>query len=120
MPRLTEKGITTPPKEIQEKDPILFKWLSNLQLITPKISTYESSIDLASINANTYSVQTFTVTGLDVNDIISVNPPALTSGLYLVSYRVSAADTISLVLHNSTGGSINEPSGTYKIMACRI
>lgn len=120
MPRLTEKGITTPPKKVQEKDPELFKWLSKLQLTTPKIATYETTIDLASINASTYSVQTFTVTGLDVDDIITVNPPALTSGLYLVSYRVSAEDTLSLVLYNSTGGAINEASGVYKIMACRI
>ena len=120
MPRLTEKGITTPPKTIQEKDPELFKWLSKLQLTTPKISTYESSIDLASIAGTTYSVQTFTVVGLDVDDIIVVNPPALTAGLYLISCRVSAADTLSLVLYNSTGGAIDEPAGTYKIMTCRI
>lgn len=120
MPRISEKGITTPPKEVREKVPYLFEWLSQLQLVMPKVSTYETSIDLASINATTYSAQTFTVTGLDVDDIITVNPPALTSGLYLVSYRVSAANTLSLVFYNSTGGAINEPSGTYKIMACRI
>ena len=120
MARITEKGITTTPSTIRDIDPTLFAWLSNLQLVFPKISTYEESIDLASINATTYSVQTFTVTGLDTDDIIVVNPPALTSGLYLISYRVSAADTLSLIVYNSTGGAINEGAGTYKIMACRI
>jgi hypothetical protein len=76
--------------------------------------------DLASIDATTYSTQAFTVTGLDVDDIITVNPPALTSGLYLLSYRVSAADTLSMTFYNSTGGAINEAAGTYNIFACRI
>jgi len=116
MPRITEKGITTPPLV----EPKLFEWLSKLQLVFPKINTYEESIDLASINATTYSVQTFTVTGLDTDDIIIVNPPALTSGLYLISSRVSAADTLSLVLYNSTGAPINEAVSTFKIMACRV
>lgn len=116
MPRITEKGITTPPL-VEAK---LFEWLSKLQLVFPKISTYEESINLASINATTYSVQTFTVSGLDTDDIIVVNPPSLTSGLYLVSARVSAADTLSLVLYNSTGAPIDEGAGTFKIMACRV
>lgn len=120
MPRLIEKGITTPPREVQGENPQLFTWLSQLQLRTPKISTYETSIDLASIGATTYSTQTFTVTGLVPNDVITVNPPSLTAGLYLVSYRVSAADTLSLVVYNSTGGAINEGAATFIIMACRI
>ena len=116
MARITEKGITTVPS-----DPtLMFGWLKTLQLQFPKVSTYSESIDLASINATTYSTQTFTVTGLDVDDIITVNPPALTSGLYLLSYRVSAADTLSMTFYNSTGGAIDEDAGTYNIFACRI
>lgn len=119
MPRITEKGISTPPLSIRDKDPQLFQWLSHVQLTFPKLHTYETSIDLASINGTTYSTQTFTVTGLDTNDVITVNPPALIAGLYLISYRVSAANTLSLVFYNSTGAPINENTGTYKIMACR-
>lgn len=120
MSRITEKGITPVPFQLQNENKLLFGWLSQVQLVFPKINTYEESIDLASINATTYSTQTFTVTGLDTNDIITVNPPALTAGLYLISYRVSAADTLSMVFYNSTGAPINEAAGTYKIMACRL
>lgn len=119
MPRITEKGVTAVPKS-PEINPRLNKWLQNLQLQVPKVSTYSESIDVANITAGTYSTQTFTVTGLDVNDTITVNPPSLTSGLYLISYRVSAADTLSLTFHNSTGGDINEGAGTYTVMACRV
>jgi len=120
MPRFTEKGLTPPPYNLQNTNPELFRWLSVAQLQIPKIHTYQTAIDLASIDATSYSTQTFTVTGLDTNDVIAVNPPALTSGLYLLSYRVSAADTVSLVFYNSTGGAIDEASGTYNIVACRL
>jgi hypothetical protein len=120
MARITEKGITTVPTEIRSTYPVLYAWLSNLQLIFPKISTYEALMDLANIGATSYSTQIFTVTGLDVRDVIIVNPPALTSGLYLLSYYVSAANTLSLTFYNSTVGGINEAAATYKIMACRI
>jgi len=120
MARITEKGLTPPPEDLKNTNPDLFKWLAQAQLKIPKTHTYSTSIDLASINATSYSTQTFTVEGLDINDTITVNPPALTSGLYLVSYRVSAADTLSLTFYNSTGGAIDEGAGTYMIMACRI
>ncbi len=116
---ITEKGITAfTNKEVIPLE--LSTWLQQLQLRFPKVSTYEATIDLAAIGATTYSTQTFTVTGLNVNDVICVNPPALTAGLYLLSYYVSATDTISLTLYNSTGGSINQASSTFKIVSIRL
>jgi hypothetical protein len=120
MSRIAEKGITPPPDVLRQTDPVLFAWLSNLQLVFPKISTYEETFDLASIPAGTYSTQTFSVIGLDMDDAITVVPPALTSGVYLISSRVSAADIISLVFYNSTGSPVDETAATYKIMACRV
>jgi hypothetical protein len=120
MPRLSHKGISTPPKTIEAQVPALFTWLLQLQLVFPNITTYEESINVANIGATSYSTQTFTVTGLDVNDVITVNPPAFTAGLYLISYMVSAADTLSMTFYNSTGGAINEAAATYKIMACKL
>ena len=120
MPKLSHKGINTPPKTIETQVPALFSWLSQLQLVMPNINTYEESINLANINATSYSTQTFTVTGLTTEDVIIVNPPALTSGLYLISYYVSAADTLSMTFYNSTGGAINEAAATYKIMTCKL
>ena len=120
MPRITEKGITTPPTGINKRDPEIFSWLSKLQLVFPKISTYLESINLTAVGANSFSTQTFTVSGLTMEDTIVVNPPTLTAGLYLITYRVSADDTLSLTFQNTTGGSINEAAADYKVMACRI
>lgn len=116
---LTEKGITA----FQENETIpdeLSIWLQQLQLRFPKVSTYAPTINLSAIGATSYSTQTFTVEGLNTNDIVVVNPPVLTAGLYLLSYRVSATDTISLTLYNSTGGSIDEASAMFKIVSIRV
>lgn len=116
---ITEKGITA----FQENETIpgeLNTWLQQLQLRFPKVSTYTPAINLTAVGATSYSTQTFTVEGLNTNDVVVVNPPALTAGLYLLSYRVSATDTISLTLYNSTGGSIDEASATFKIVSIRV
>jgi len=110
---VTEKGIE-PPSEP------LFEWASRLQLLFPKVRTYEVSLNPASVAANTVAEQTFTVTGLTTKDIITVNSPALTAGLTVTSERVSAANTLALTFFNNTGGAIDEASGTYKILAIRI
>ena len=120
MARITEKGLSTFPSEIRNDFPITFAWFQNLQLQFPKVSTFNPSIDLASIGATTYSKQTFSVPGLTTMDIITVNPPSLTSGLYMLPARVSAADTLELNFYNSTAGAINESASTYLILAVRI
>lgn len=116
---LTEKGITAFPSN-GTVPAELGIWLQQLQLRFPKISTYTPTIDLGAVGATSYSTQTFTVSGLNTQDVITVNPPALTAGLYLISSRVSAADTVSLTFYNSTGGSINEPVAIFKIVAVRL
>lgn len=116
---ISEKGITA----FQERETIskeLDVWLQQLQLRFPKVNTYEAVIDLTTVAANSYSTQSFTVEGLNINDIVCVNPPSLTTGLYLISYRVSAAGTLSLVLYNSTGSGIDEASSTFKIVSIRV
>ena len=120
---ITEKGVTSYNQSIQGTEKIpesLNTWLQQLQLRFPKVSTYSPSIDLANIAAASYSTQAFTVSGLNTNDVICVNPPALTTGLYLLSYRVSAADTLSLTFHNTTGSDIDEASATFKIVSTRV
>ena len=134
---ITEKGITAYSKntfvatitggpvsgqqeEFTEIPESLYLWLQQLQLRFPKISTYSPSIDLASIGATSYSTQTFTVNGLNTNDVIFVNPPSLTTGLYLISYRVSDANTLSMTFYNSTGGAIDEAAATFKIVSIRL
>lgn len=114
-----ERAIGDPPFHDQPGSQAWQKYFSRLSLTVPKTSTYDVTLNPISVPANSKTRQTFTVTGLTVNDIISINPPALTSGLDMISCRVSATDTVEMVFWNSTGGAIDEPAGTYLIVAIR-
>lgn len=114
-----ERAIGDPPFNDPPDAQSWQKFFSKIVLSVPKTSTYSPSLNPSSVAANTKARQTFTVTGLTVNDIINVNPPALTVGLDLMGARVSAANTIELVFWNSTGGAIDEAAGTYLITATR-
>lgn len=79
------------------------------------------TIDPASINANTVSTQTFTLTGATVGDSVVVNPPAagITAGLLVLQSRVSAANTLSVTFQNTTGSSIDEASASWNYLLAR-
>jgi len=79
------------------------------------------AIDPASIATDAVSSQTFTLTGAVVGDSIEVNPPAagLTAGLVVSHVYVSAADTITIVFHNTTGDAIDEASASWTYLIVR-
>lgn len=114
MAKITKKGISPPERPMDDK---LYSYLTKLQMGFPDFYIYIEDLDVASVPATTYSIQTFTVVGLQTSNAVIVTPPALTIGLLLLSARVSAEDTLALTFYNSTGSPINEDSGEYKIVA---
>lgn len=119
-----EKGVSDVPKDtdflFQNKvSPYWLRWLGGLRDASSKQTTYEVSFNPASVPANSISKQAVTVTGLTINDIITVNPPALTTGLALIEARVSAANTATFTYFNSTGAPIDQGAGTYLIHSVR-
>ena len=80
-------------------------------------TTYTPTLTPAAVGAAGFSTQTFTVTGLTTNDTVLVNGPAATANSALVSFRVSAADTLSLTWFCQ--GALTPASGTYRIVAFR-
>lgn len=84
-------------------------------LYTTVIST---TLTPASVATVTTAEQTFTVRGLNSGDQISA--VTLQSGPWtnltsIVSFRVSATDTLSISFQNGTAGSLTPPSGTYLV-----
>ena len=96
-----------------------FRWFTQLIDVIQKVETYKQSLDVASVAANAESVQTFTVTGLTTEDIVTVNKQSNTAGLDLVQAWVSAADTLSLKFRNTTGSAIDPGAESYLIQANR-
>lgn len=80
-----------------------------------------ASINPASINANTVSSQTFTLTGALVGDSLTLNVPAagLTAGLVVYQSFVSASDQITIVFENTTGAPIDEGAASWTYLLIR-
>lgn len=117
-----EKPISPPPLSsgFREDNQALAEWLRDLPNRVPRVTNYSVSLDVASVNANSVSRQSFTVEGIDASDSIFINSPLLNVGVeMLAGYRVTAANTIEIPFWNSTGGAINPIAATFKIWAFR-
>jgi hypothetical protein len=58
------------------------------------------SLNPASVAAASQGVETVTITGAKVGDLIFVNPEALENRFVCVGAKVTAADTVSVYLNN--------------------
>lgn len=75
--------------------------------------------DLPSAPANGNSTVAVTVPGIQVNDIlIGVFPTTLVAGV-AYSGTVTAANTLSLVMENGTGGAVDPASQVYTLLFLR-
>jgi|11_taG_2_1085331.scaffolds.fasta_scaffold18295_2 hypothetical protein len=76
--------------------------------------TDTATLDFPSISSNSSEELTITVTGAATGDVVILGAPsAIESGLTWCGY-VSAADTVTVRLHNSSGGSVDPASATWK------
>ena len=80
------------------------------------VDIYSQALTPSAVAANTTAEQTFTVSGLAVNDTVFVNKPTAQAGLGIVGARVSAANTLAITFSNNTAAGINPTAGeTYSI-----
>src|SRR3990172_2442557 len=105
-----EKPLPPPPQV--EIDQNLDRWLRQIPDLIPKITMFVPVLDPASVNSGQLSSQTFTVTGINANDVIFVNSPSLTASFILASSRVLADDLVLFIFDNRSGGAVNEASAT--------
>lgn len=74
----------------------------------------------AQVNANTTAEQTFTVNGVQLNDMVLISKPTAQAGLGIVGARASAANQIGITFSNNTGGGITPTAGElYLIVVMR-
>lgn len=72
-----------------------------------------------SVAANKTATEAFTVTGLTTADTVTVNGPTPTTDVVMGMCRVTAADTLEISWHNSSGGPATPATGIYRVMAWR-
>lgn len=96
------------------------RWYNIISRTSSYLADFEITINPTSVAANTTAEQTFTVTGLGVNDIpLALIKPTATAGLGIVGIRVSAANTLAVTFINATALGIDPPSETYKLVVIR-
>jgi len=86
--------------------------------IEKNIRVGKISVDPPSIAAGAYSAFTVTLTGLAATDEIILTPPSdLEDGLILIGAHVTAADTITIKLHNKTAAAIDGAARDWAYIA---
>lgn len=97
---------------------LLDKFFRDIISHVPRIATYNTTVNVPSMAAGTTTTVSHTVTGISTEDIIYINQPDL-GGVRLVSYRVTAIDTIDLFFWNPTAGTLDPAPATFKVAAVR-
>lgn len=73
-----------------------------------------------SVAGATTAAQTFTIPGLQLLDLITINlNGAQTAGIGIVNAFVSAANVLTVVFSNSTAGALTPAAGLYLLTADR-
>lgn len=79
-----------------------------------KVLSATATLDFPSIATNDTHTLTITVTGAAAGDSVCLGIPAgLDAGLIFCA-SVTAADTVTIRMHNSTGGSVDPASATFR------
>jgi hypothetical protein len=79
-----------------------------------------ATLDFGSIGSNATETLTITVTGAVAGDSVFLGCPAgLDAGLVFCA-SVTAADTVTVRMHNSTGGAVDPASATFRATVIRF
>lgn len=90
---------------------------ANLAAMKKVLSTFVDPA-FTSISTLTQQTKTVSVLGAQVGDAVILGPPNNlgSTGLFVVHKYVSAADTVTIVIHNSTGGSLTPTAGSWRVV----
>lgn len=83
------------------------------------ITILQATVDLGSVAANTSEEETATLTGVRTGDIVLVRKPTLEAGIVIADARVSADNTVTMQVINTTAGAINAASETMDFIVFR-
>lgn len=87
-----------------------------------KVAVGATTVDVASIASGAQGTVTVTVPGVALDGTWVVDGVATTvaPGALSMDAYVSAANTVIILLQNNSGGAIDPPSLTYRVVAMKI
>lgn len=87
--------------------------------IPEALPAVQATLDFSSISAGTVGTSTVTVDGAAAGDLVILGPPsAIEAGLIWCGF-VSADDTVTIRLHNTTGSPVDPASGTWSVQVIK-
>ena len=88
--------------------------------VVQTILSATATLDFPSIGSNGTETLTITVTGAVAGDSVFLGCPATLEAGLIFCASVTAADTVTVRMHNSSGGSVNPASGTFRATVVRF
>lgn len=84
------------------------------------ITRLSATVDLGSVAANTSETETTTVAGVKSGDTVILEKPSLEAGIVIGNCWVSADDTVSIQVINSTASAVDAASETMYFTVLRF
>lgn len=108
--------IYTPVFSKEDLVPTLTKWARSVFIELTKVRriTASATIDFASIAAGAIGTATISAPGVQVGDFVTLSAPSTLEAGLMFCGLVTAADTVTIRLHNTTGAAIDPASATWK------
>ena len=88
--------------------------------VVQTILSATATLDFPSIGSNGTETLTITVTGAVAGDSVFLGVPAALDAGLIFCASVTAADTVTVRMHNSSGGSVDPASGTFRATVIRF
>lgn len=82
---------------------------------TPKLSV-QVTADPANINNGAFGDTNLTVPGFTTEMVPLVHAPALESGLIISGAKCTAAGTVVIRIHNTSGGAVDPASQSFNVI----
>lgn len=79
-----------------------------------KVLSATATLDFPSISGNDTHLLTMTVTGAIAGNAVFIGVPAALDANLIWQASVTAADTVTIRMHNASGASVDPASGTYR------
>lgn len=76
----------------------------------------EVTLDPSSINANSVSVETYTVTGVNLDTKYEVDALSLEAGLFVIESHPTAANTLAISIWNTTNAAVNPAAQKFRVL----
>ena len=95
---------------------IAARYVGKAAALKAVVATGTASVNFDEVAAGETGSKTFTLTGAAAGDIVVINVPVLTTGLTFAGAAVTAANTVTVYVVNSSAAAIDQAAATFSYL----